>query len=102
MNTGKVISYSGAFLIAALLNTAFAVDVFAATDVAITNFRASWSSTTTYAAGAVVTYDGASYISLVNRNTGIPPNSSTTDWAILNAPGATGAAGPQGEAGPTG
>jgi hypothetical protein len=36
----------------------------ATVDVAIKDFRGAWSATTTYAAGAVVTYDGASYIAL--------------------------------------
>src|SRR5256885_1086386 len=69
-------------------------------------FMGPWSSTTTYSAGNAVTYtDGATYISLVNKNTGIPPNTNPGDWAIMDAPGAmgaTGRAGPQGPAGATG
>src|SRR2546423_6485334 len=68
-------------------------------------FMGPWSSTTTYSAGNAVTYtDGATYISLVNKNTGIPPNTNPGDWAIMDAPGAmgaTGRAGPQGPAGAT-
>ena len=76
----------------------------AATSIAITNFRGAWLSTPSYGAGAVVTYNGASYICLVG-NTNVIPSSNTTDWAILDAPGlpgATGATGPQGPPGPTG
>jgi hypothetical protein len=39
-----------------------------ATSVTFTYFRAAWSSTTTYSAGMVVTYNGASYISLISSN----------------------------------
>ncbi len=94
-----------AMLMAALISTALPLGGFAATAIPITNFRAAWPSTSTYGAGAVITYNGASYISLVGRDIGIPPDSNTTNWAILDAPGATGATGPigpQGSAGPTG
>jgi hypothetical protein len=76
----------------------------AATIVSITNYRGAWVSTGLYGAGAVVTFNGASYICLV-ANTGVAPNTNTGDWAILDAPGATGATGPtgpQGAPGPTG
>jgi hypothetical protein len=69
-----------------------------AVTVSITSFRGAWSSTATYSAGSVVAYKGASYISLVSYNTNVVPGSSTTAWAILNAPGATGATGPAGAA----
>ena len=76
-----------------------------ATNVPITNFRAVWDKTLSYGAGAVVTYSGASYISLVSGNLNVAPNTNTAKWAILDAPGApgaTGATGPAGPAGPTG
>ncbi len=73
-----------------------------ATTVSITSFRAAWSSTTTYNAGMVVTYNGASYISLISSNKNVIPSSSTTAWATLDAPGATGATGPAGVQGPAG
>ena len=85
-----------------LLNSVVVTPATAATNIPITNFRAAWSSTTSYGSGAVVTYAGASYISLVGSNIGVPPNTSSTNWAILDAPGATGAQGVQGVAGPAG
>jgi Protein of unknown function (DUF1566)/Collagen triple helix repeat (20 copies) len=48
-----------------------------------------------------VTFNGASYICLV-ENRHVQPNTNTGDWALLDAPGATGATGPQGAQGPTG
>ncbi len=71
------------------------------TGVTITTFQSAWVSTASYTPGMVVTYQGASYICLV-KNTGVAPNTNAGDWAILDAPGATGPAGPQGATGPTG
>lgn len=48
---------------------------------------APWSSSTTYSAGAVVSYItgnggvGVDYISLINSNTNNQPDTNTTDWA---------------------
>jgi hypothetical protein len=76
----------------------------AAAGVEFNDFRGAWVSTATYGPGAVVTFNGASYICLVG-NTGVAPNTNTGVWAIMDAPGAAGAqgpAGPQGAAGATG
>ena len=43
---------------------------------------AAYASGTTYAAGAVVTYSGLPYLSLVGSNTGNTPSSSPTDWVV--------------------
>jgi hypothetical protein len=69
--------------------------------VRIGHFYSAWVSTQSYDAGSVVTYAGASYISLV-KNRGVAPNKKTGDWAILDAPGATGPQGPIGLTGDTG
>jgi hypothetical protein len=95
------LSMISAALSAALLFAAAAGESARAVSVSITNFRGPWASTTTYGAGAVVTYNGASYIALL-RSTNVIPGSSTTDWSVLDAPGATGAAGPAGLPGPAG
>jgi uncharacterized protein (TIGR03437 family) len=42
-----------------------------------------WSSTTTYATGDTVVYDGASYISLISGNTGYIPSSSSGVWQLV-------------------
>jgi hypothetical protein len=73
-----------------------------AVNVTINTFRATWSSSATYSAGNVVTYQGASYISLVSNNKNVTPSSSTSAWAILDPPGVTGASGPAGPQGPGG
>src|SRR5437016_5407071 len=102
--TARKYAPPSAILIAALLLNAAVVEPASAVNVNITNFRGAWVSTASYGAGVVVTYNGASYICLVG-NKGVAPNTNTTDWAILDAPGATGPtgpAGPQGPAGPTG
>lgn len=52
-------------------------------------FYGPWVSTTKYQPGYVFTYNGASYLCLV-ANFGNNPASITTDWAILDAPGAHG------------
>src|SRR5450631_666229 len=97
----------GAVLLAALFSATISVPATAAVNVGITSFRGVWASTTSYAAGVVVTYNGASYLCLVG-NTGLSPNSYTAHWALLDAPGlpgatgATSAKGAQGAAGPAG
>lgn len=73
----------------------------AAVSVANLVFQGAWTRTTAYATGAIVTYKGASYVSLA-RNTGVTPGSNANDWALLDAPGATGPQGPPGAAGPAG
>lgn len=64
-------------------------------------FQGAWASTTAYASGAIVTYNGASYVSLA-ANTNVTPGSNASDWALLDAPGATGPQGPVGATGPKG
>jgi hypothetical protein len=93
-----------AMLVSAFLTVIVSAPATAATSVAFTNFRGAWVSSGTYNPGAVVTFNGASYICLV-RNTNVQPNTPTGDWTIMDAPGASGATGPagaQGPAGPTG
>jgi hypothetical protein len=73
----------------------------AATNIAFKDFQGAWSATTSYAAGAVVTYNNASYFALTS-SLGATPSSNKTDWAILDAPGAPGPQGPAGPKGATG
>jgi hypothetical protein len=84
-----------------LLSAPISTPTFAV-NVAITNYRAAWVSTANYGAGTVITYNGASYISLVANNKNRIPSSSPGAWGILNTPGATGPTGPRGPTGPTG
>jgi len=64
-------------------------------------FNGAWVKTTEYAPGAIVTYKGASYVSLAS-NANVTPGTNANDWALLDAPGAIGPQGPQGVAGPPG
>ncbi|GGG83898.1 DNRLRE domain-containing protein [Edaphobacter dinghuensis] len=68
-------------------------------------FRGTWVNATSYATGDAVFYNGSSYISLQNANTGNQPNTTPAQWSLLaeqGAAGATGAAGLQGPIGPQG
>jgi hypothetical protein len=62
-------------------------------------FRGSYSSGVNYALNDAVSYQGASYISIVGNNRGNTPGLAPADWAVLAAQGAVGA---QGSAGATG
>jgi hypothetical protein len=66
------------------------------------SFRGTWSSTTTYAVGDTVFFNGSAYISTVSSNLNHQPDTSTTQWSVLSQQGATGPAGPAGPTGPTG
>lgn len=80
---------------------ALGLPALAATNIAFKNFQGAWSATTSYTAGAVVTYDNASYFALAS-SVGATPSSHPTDWSILDAPGAPGPQGPAGPKGATG
>ena len=74
-------------------------------------FKGEWASGNTYGMDDVTFYNGSSYVSLIDPNTGNQPDTSTTAWTMLiqtgatgpqGEPGATGPQGPQGEPGATG
>ena len=65
-------------------------------------YEGAWNPATSYGAGDVVAYNGSSFISLVNSNVGMEPDTSTAVWALLAAQGPQGPIGPTGPAGPTG
>jgi Protein of unknown function (DUF1566)/Collagen triple helix repeat (20 copies) len=91
------------------ISAAMAAPAAAAISIAVTNFRGNWDPTVNYGAGAIVTYNGQSYIAIV-KNTNVAPT-ETDAWATLDAAGpqgpkgatgATGATGTTGAAGPAG
>jgi hypothetical protein len=47
--------------------------------------QGAWSSTTKYSKGAVVTFNGQSYISLAPSNLGNEPNTRPTQWGLLTS-----------------
>ena len=53
-----------------------------ATNVPFTNFQGAWASSTTYAAGAVVTYEGSTYVALQSSRT-VTPLGHATKWGLL-------------------
>jgi hypothetical protein len=59
-------------------------------------FAGVWSALGNYIMGAAVSYNGSSYISLVDNNTRNEPDTSFTQWALLALQGSTGQQGPQG------
>ena len=68
-------------------------------------YQGSYASTTNYALGDVVLWQGASYVSLLNSNHGNTPSLSPGQWGVLTAQGPTGpqgVAGVQGLVGPQG
>jgi len=83
------------------LQSAHPMQADAAVNVPIADFQGGWAATTNYAAGAVVTYMGSSYVALkASRNA--KPTASAADWDVLDAPGAPGPQGPVGPIGPAG
>jgi Protein of unknown function (DUF1566) len=89
-----------AMLIGLFVSTAMMAPAAAAISIAFTNFRGNWDPTVNYGAGAVVTYNGQSYIAIV-KNTNVVPT-QTVAWAILDAAGAQGLQGPAGASGAPG
>lgn len=65
-------------------------------------YRGAYASTTNYALGDVVIWQGASYASLLAANVGNTPSSSPAAWGVLTAQGPAGPQGIQGVAGPMG
>jgi hypothetical protein len=66
------------------------------------NFMGVYASNFNYGVGAVVTYQGTSYVSEVSGNLSQIPGVSPSFWQVLSAQGVTGATGPTGATGGTG
>jgi hypothetical protein len=62
-------------------------------------YQGNYASTTNYALGDVVLWQGASYASLLNGNHGNTPSASPLQWGVLTAQGPVGATGLQGPEG---
>ena len=75
-----------------------------AASIAMGPYFGTWSSSTTYAAGNVVTYSSSTYLSLVASNKGKVPSASTSAaaWQLIGGAGSVGPAGPQGPTGAPG
>lgn len=61
------------------------------------NFKGAWSSATAYRANDAVSYSGSTYLALAT-NLAVPPDSSTSAWAVLAQTGSAGPSGPAGTA----
>jgi hypothetical protein len=66
------------------------------------SFQGTWDIDTEYNTGDAVFFDGSSYISLVDGNTGFEPSQSPVKWALLAEQGAIGPQGSKGDTGPAG
>lgn len=67
------------------------------------NWRGTWVSGGNYVEDDAVAYNGASYFCISDISGGTtPPNTDTSNWALLAAQGAEGPTGPTGSQGPTG
>jgi hypothetical protein len=89
-----------AILIGLSLSATMTPAANAAISIALTNFRGTWDPTVSYGAGAIVTYQGQSYISIDKNSNVVPTN--TEAWAVLDAAGTPGPAGVPGSTGATG
>jgi hypothetical protein len=69
---------------------------------ATVTWQGQWGDATSYKVYDVVSFNGSSYISLVNPNLNQQPDSTPSSWGLLAQNGATGAVGPQGPQGDTG
>lgn len=65
-------------------------------------YQGGYSSTTNYALGDVVVWQGSSYTSLIASNHGNTPSLSPQQWGLLSAQGPVGMTGATGAAGPAG
>ncbi len=65
-------------------------------------YQGTYASSTNYALGDVVLWQGASWASLVDANHGNTPSFSPSYWGVLTEQGPTGATGVTGAPGPTG
>ena len=85
-------------------------DNFVVTSAGVTllEWKSSWNSSTSYLAGDAVSFNGSSYLSLMDSNTGNAPDTSPAYWDLIarqgdiGPTGATGPIGPTGAAGATG
>jgi hypothetical protein len=80
----------------------------------VANYTGAYQSTTNYVLHDAVSWQGSTYISLIDSNHGNTPDQSPTQWVVLaaqgpagtpgtnGAPGLTGAVGPTGAPGATG
>lgn len=73
-----------AFLICALCQALWSAPSIVESAYADPSSRVTWSPANIYEVGAIVNYAAADYISLT-KNVGMTPDSSSTDWAILDS-----------------
>lgn len=50
-------------------------------------YQGSYSGSATYNEGDIVTYNNATYLSLINSNTGNEPDTNPSDWVVLGVTG---------------
>jgi len=68
----------------------------------VANYTGAYQSATNYSLHDAVSWQGSTYISLIDSNHGNTPDQSASQWAVLAAQGPTGTPGANGATGPTG
>jgi hypothetical protein len=99
-NRSAILATACALMLGAVMSMGLANAAAAAINVAVTDYRGIWDPTVSYAAGAIVTYNGQSYIAIV-KNKNVSPT-LIESWDLLAAQGPAGVQGVQGSAGATG
>ena len=91
MKTSKLVLIFLAFVFSAIANAA----------VNINSYIGAWSSTATYAAGNIITYNNQTYLALTAVTANKIPSTFPANWQLLGS-NTTGPQGPQGIQGPAG
>ena len=65
-------------------------------------YRSAYNPATAYSTNDVVTFNGSTYVSLQDSNSGNSPDSTPASWQLIAAAGSTGATGTAGSNGATG
>ena len=85
-----------------LVGTTGATGAIGAQGPSVANYLGSYQSGVNYALHDAVSWQGSTYVSLVDGNHGNTPDQSPSFWAVLAAQGMAGATGAMGAAGPMG
>ena len=84
-----------------LIGLAFVFSTISNAAVTINSYIGAWSSTATYAAGNIVTYNNQTYLALTAVTANKIPSTFPANWQLLGS-NITGPQGPQGLQGPAG
>jgi hypothetical protein len=83
-------STNGAIQVLATDDTDLVIDLYGYYIEGSMTYAGTWRSGTTYNTGDTVLYNGSSYASLINSNTGSPPDTNSDRWGLVARQGETG------------